>query len=270
MSRVTGYLPDGHSAADWNHATLLAQKPPKYPRIDPGQNLEMLKLVPEILDQGPIGSCVANAALSAVRLKNIVDGVEVPELGSRLLTYYLIRGYIGTEGEDSGGHCRDAFRALNKYGFCRESDYPYEPERFAAPPPAHLFRRAYDQRDPARYWRISSHGGQRVAELKAAIDAGNPIVTGAMVGQAFLDWDGTIGMACPMSVGPAAGGHAFFAAGYTDIGLICVNSWGRNWGDLGRFTIAWDSPELGDVDKLLDVWVVERAPMFSGEPRSAA
>ncbi|HEY3496148.1 MAG TPA: C1 family peptidase [Polyangiaceae bacterium] len=230
----------------------------------------MLRMVPEILDQGDIGSCVANAALGAVRLKQKVQsGERMPELGSRLLTYYLCRGYIGTEESDSGCHIRDAFRGFNQYGFCRESAYPYRTSRFAQKPPAHLFTRAFDQRDPARYWRISSHGEQRIAELKAAIDAGNPIVCGAMIGQAFLDWDGTIGMKCPMSVGAAAG-HAFFVAGYHEHGVVCVNSWGRDWGDLGRFCVAWDSPELGDADKLLDVWVVERAPQFSDEPRSAA
>lgn len=264
--RKTGWLPDPQSAADWNHAALMASRPLAAQRAE---NLDMLRLVPDILDQGNLGSCVANAALGAVRVKNRVDGIESPELGSRLLTYYLCRGYIGTEAHDSGAHIRDAFRSLNTYGFCRESAYPYRTRMFTDRPPAHLFSRAFDQRDPARYWRISSYGPQRVAELKAAIDAGNPIVCGAMIGQAFLDWDGSIGMKCPLSV-YAGAGHAFYAAGYSEVGLICVNSWGRDWGDLGRFCVSWSDKQMGSVDDLLDVWVVESAPYFSDEPRSAA
>ena len=266
MSKACGYLPDTHSASDWDHRMLLSAGLPPVR----AENLDMLRLVPEILDQGDIGSCVANAALGAIRLKQKVQsGERMPELGSRLLTYYLCRGYLGTEDSDSGAQIRDAFRSFNAYGFCRESAYPYRPGRFAQKPPAHLFTRSFDQRDPARYWRISSHGEQRIAELKAAIDAGNPIVCGAMIGQAFLDWEGTIGMTCPLSVGAAAG-HAFYLAGYHELGVVAVNSWGRSWGDLGRFCISWDNPTMGDVDKLLDIWVVEQAPSFSDDTLSAA
>lgn len=267
IQRKTGYIPDPQNAADWNHATLMASRPLAAPRVE---NLDMLRLVPDILDQLSIGSCVANATLGAVRLKNKLDGINDPELGSRLLTYYLARGYIGTTDHDSGSHIRDAFKSLNQYGFCRESAYPYQVGQFAEKPPAHLFTRSFDQRSPARYWRISSYGTQRIAELKAAIDAGNPIVCGAMLGQSFMGWEGTIGEKCPLIVGAPVGGHAFYAVAYNEVGLICVNSWGRDWGDLGRFTVSWNSKSQGCVDDLLDVWVVENAPYFSDEPRDAA
>ncbi|HEY3495296.1 MAG TPA: hypothetical protein VGK73_11445, partial [Polyangiaceae bacterium] len=70
MTRALGYIPDPHSAADWNHASLLAMRPLAAARTE---NLDMLRMVPEILDQGDIGSCVANAALGAVRLKQKVQ-----------------------------------------------------------------------------------------------------------------------------------------------------------------------------------------------------
>ena len=258
MTRALGYIPDVPSPRDWNYAILASVGR----ALARAENLDMLGKVPAMLDQGRLGSCVANAGLAAVRLKHVVDGIESPELASRLLGYYLIRGYIGTEGEDSGGHVRNLFRALNQYGFCRESDYPYETRRFAEPPPPRLFRRSFDQRTPSRYWRISSFGPQRVAELKAAIDAGNPVVCGSLIGQAFIDWDGAIGEKCPLSVG-AGPGHAFYAVAYNELGLICCNSWGDDWGDLGRFTVSWSDSKLGKVDDLLDLWVVEAAPYFS-------
>jgi C1A family cysteine protease len=77
-----------------------------------------------------------------------------------------------------------------------------------------------------------------------------------------------MGERCPLSVGAGAG-HAFYAAGYNEVGLICCNSWGRSWGDLGRFTVSWSDPKLGSIDDLLDVWVVEKAPYFSESTNAA-
>jgi len=266
-----GYRPDPHDPRDFLHSERLGA-PLQATRTE---NLDMLEHILEVLDQGPVGSCVEHGGFGAVRVKHSVSGIENPDLGARGPGYYILRGYLGTELEDSGGYIRDFFRGLNKYGFARDRDYPYDPEALAdaflrgdAPPdkpPPEFFRDAFDQRLPAVYSRITSLGSQRVAELKAAIDARNPIVFGALVGYDFLDWRGAIETPCPLNTGGLAGGHCCYAVGYNTAGLVCVNSWGAHWGDKGKFAISWDDVLRGSVDDLIDVWVVERAPYYSDE-----
>lgn len=260
MTRHFGYLPDKPDPRDFDFLARLGGTVPLMARTE---NLDMLAKVEAVLDQLTLGSCVVNAGLAAIRVKNALDGVEHPKLGSRLTAYYMLRAYIGTEGEDSGGYVRDFFRACNRYGFAPESEYPYDVKRFTDPPPPNFFRLAFDQKEPAVYSRVSSLGAQRIAELKAAIDDGMPIVGGALVGNDFLDWTGSIGIPCPLTTGGKAGGHAVYFAGYNQAGLVGVNSWGRSWGESGKFTVSWDDASRGTVDDLMDVWVVERAPYFS-------
>lgn len=268
-----GYLLDPSDTRDRDYAMALTAEE-FAPEI-----LSMVDNVAEVLDQGPVGSCVLHGGFGAVRVKHSVDGVQNPDLGARSVGYNLLRGYIGTETEDSGGYIRDFFKGVNRYGFAREKDYPYKPRELAAyfadpdrrskpppdKPPPEFFRDSFDQKEPAVYSRISSTGAARIAEFKAAINARQPIVGGAMLGWDFLDWNGSIGIACPLTTGGQAGGHAFYGVGYNPIGLVCVNSWGVRWGEGGLFTVSWNDAARGTVDDLIDVWVVERAPYYSQE-----
>jgi hypothetical protein len=88
--RRFGYIPDPLDVRDRKFATLLGSRNLSgAPQI----SVNFVQRVPEILDQGDLGSCTAQAALGAIRLKHVLDGIRSPLLASRLVTYLGNRKY---------------------------------------------------------------------------------------------------------------------------------------------------------------------------------
>lgn len=214
----------------------------------------------DVLDQGRIGSCVANAGMQALRMSHIRQGIKDPPLGSRLWGYFLARFTHGDEKNDSGTYIRAFFRVVSKAGFPDEKYWPYHPEKFAQQPPSNAYTKAHDQIAAGNlsYFRIYERGDQRLAVIRRAIAAGYPVVFGTQVTNDFLNGRASI---YDMPRGNIAGGHAMAFYGYDKDGFDVVNSWGEDWGQAGttRFTnayVAW--PQTSDL------WIVETAPKISG------
>src|SRR5690348_9312695 len=80
--------------------------------------------LPEVYDQGDIGSCTANAIAAAFDFERNKQGK--PFLTpSRLFIYYNERVIEGTVNEDSGAMIRDGIKSVVKQGVCSESEWPY-------------------------------------------------------------------------------------------------------------------------------------------------
>lgn len=265
MTRALGWRPD----------------PPKVEGETPDRNArERLRAAPvpayasnrslivEVLDQGALGSCVANAALQAVRASHRRQGVSAPPLGSRLALYYLSRAQMGETEIDGGTYLRLAFQSLNTFGFCPEDVWPYSDtgDRWKTAPSKDAYRLAYDQRAkvgrPVAYYRIYEDGFERVFAVKRALAAGYVVCFGTDVSDAFCAGDlgsGPISAPIGQSI---AGGHAMCIVGYDGDTFTICNSWGPGFGDGGycRFRadyIAWS--------KSRDFWFVEAAPPFAAE-----
>ena len=81
MTRALGYKRDPHSSADLAFAISgYAAELPK--------SADLSDLVPNVLDQGQLGSCVANAGMQAIRMSQIREGAKNPPLGSRPATSF--------------------------------------------------------------------------------------------------------------------------------------------------------------------------------------
>jgi hypothetical protein len=99
------------------------------------------------LDQGGLGSCGPNTADECIMEDQIKQGL-VLESASRLFIYYITRLLMGTIPQDSGVNNRTMLKALNKYGFCKESLWPYsdDPVKFRQQPPQACFDAAVANR----------------------------------------------------------------------------------------------------------------------------
>jgi C1A family cysteine protease len=256
-----GYIPDPPKATDWPFkATFLGAAPVA---------ASLSAHIVSVLNQGSLGSCVAQAGFQAIRMRQLLQGAAAPPLGSRLFGYWFARAVNHMTKVDSGTHIRSFFEVLNTFGFPAEAFWPYvdadtgaDTDPFRMRPPTAAIHAAYDFRSPTVYRRVAA-GRDAPNAVRRAIAAGFPVVFGCDVGRDFVkgnveDWGHPI---YPPLMDDVMGGHAMTIVGYDDSkgvrgGFDVLNSWGRKWGLDGR---CWFSADY--VAEARDIWVVERAPM---------
>ena len=86
--------------------------------------------------QGNLGSCTS-MALNAVVSHNLTNFI-----GSGLFLYYNERLEEKTINHDSGAMLSTGVFALQKYGICQETSWPYLIEKFREMPTANCYREA--------------------------------------------------------------------------------------------------------------------------------
>jgi hypothetical protein len=258
MKRGLGWLPDlqrgPNQRGDWTFGSQIAKMsaPPPIPQAHSNR-----RLVLDVLDQGPLNTCVPCAGFQAIRMAAVRQGAKTPLLGARLFAYYLARSAVGQAKYDGGISFRSFFWALHQYGFIAERDFMwgYDVERVNEAPPTAAYQRAYDLRSPTRYWAIEQDA-QRIELVKRAIATGYGVCIGLMVDQDFLDWrvDPTTPLD-PPSAANLSVGHAMLLEGYDGDAFTVVNSWGKGFGNEGRCLISAEY-----VNDAPAIWVVEQAP----------
>ena len=72
-------------------------------------------------DQGPIGSCTANALCTSFKLQTPAGPQFDP---SRLFLYYVERSMSNLIGQE-GAYLDDGYNTLKNTGICKESTWPY-------------------------------------------------------------------------------------------------------------------------------------------------
>lgn len=219
--------------------------PRSLPSLPPRRSLR--SKVSGVFDQGPLGSCTANAVASMMRFVERRQGERSVPL-SRLFIYYYTRQIEGTLMEDSGAYLRSTLKVVANVGAPPERLWPYHIERFRDAPPEGLDDDALEHQ-AIQYMRVPRH----LQSMQACIAEGFPFVFGFAVHESF----GRVG---PDGVAPAPqpgeailGWHAVTCTGYANTlyggtgGFLCLNSWGKGWGDDGFFTLPYGM--------LLDPWV---------------
>jgi C1A family cysteine protease len=200
-----------------------------------------------VLDQGRLGSCVANAcsgALSALQKRQF--GGEWPL--SRLLLYYEGRKIENTIQSDSGLMVRDAFKVLSKVGAAHENLHPYDIAKFTKKPPAKAYTDAR-KHTAIRYEAVNVDP----TSVRQAIAGGFVVVVGFSVLASFVTQQvaQTGVMPMPQPGEQVLGGHCVYLFGYDDgrQAFICRNSWSADWGMGGNFVMPYQfvSPQyMGD------------------------
>ncbi len=247
------------SADDWSAEEVL--------KVGPAPERASLAHHVHIIDQGGLGSCVANAALQAIRISHLQQGSDpaFTPFGSRLFVYFFARALHGATNVDSGTWLRALYEMVNRFGFPPETAWPYSDDTsFMAPftrmPSKAAVRLAFDQRGPAEYRRIYDQSYARVDAVKRAIAQGFAVTFGTDVSNDFVTdrFDASSPLDPPR--GDVAGGHAMCIVGYDGDVFTVANSYGERWGDRGFFCMSPDY--LADV-RTRDLWIVQQAPIFS-------
>jgi C1A family cysteine protease len=228
-----GWIPDLPDQRDH----LFAAAPPVLSQLPAAMDLR--GGCPPVYDQGPLGSCTANAIAGAIEFDQLKEKLPDAFEPSRLFIYYNERVIEGTVDTDSGAQIRDGVKSVATTGYCPEqADWPYDIAAFATPPSPQAFA------DAAKH-KIVSY--QRVVrdlnQMKGCLAAGYPFVFGFSVYESFES--AAVGQSGHVSMpGPSeslVGGHAVVAVGYDDANgwFVVRNSWGPKWGLAGYFTMPY-------------------------------
>jgi len=202
--------------------------------------LNLYRVIPKqqinILDQGQLGSCVANAfALNISYITKNTNNL------CRLLLYALCRIKDNNPlSNDAGTSIRSAGSSIFKYGTCQEEIYPYNSVNVAnykSLPPLVAFKNSNTFKSFS--YTFVSQGSNYLNNIKAVLNNYNvPIIFGFMVYESFMSESvaktGLIHMP-DLKKERMQGGHAMNIIGYDDDKklFICANSWGVGWGDKG-------------------------------------
>ncbi len=205
-------------------------------------------------DQGPIGSCTANAVVGLVEyFERRAFGKHID--ASRLFLYKATRDLLHWTG-DTGAYLRSTIGALALFGVPPEEYWPYKIASFDAEPTAFCFAFANDYR-AISYYRLDDAGttpAGLVTKIKADLAAGLPCVFGFTVYSSIAQAAKSGRIPYPSKGEKVLGGHAMLVIGYDDNmtivnqstgattkgALLIRNSWGPSWGDHGYGAIPYE------------------------------
>ena len=161
-----------------------------------------------IEDQGPLGSCTANAVTGLVEyFERRAHGNHID--GSRLFLYKATRELIHAKG-DTGAYLRSTIGALALFGIPPEEYWPYNVKTFDAEPSAFCYAFAQDFK-AISYYRLDDAGTKPPAlltRIKANLAAGLPSVFGFTVYSSISQAAKTGRIPYPSKGEKVVGGHA--------------------------------------------------------------
>jgi len=222
---------------DLNYSKIQKVKSTSLPsKVD----LRTTKYVPEIIDQGQLGSCTANATSNALRFllkkEKLVDWQP-----SRLYIYWFSRFLEGTTDSDSGCVIRDVMKSIHTYGACDEKLLPYNINKFKQRPNNNCVRQATPHTKDFKYFTVNNDTNS----IKSCLAEGYPVVFGFDVYSSFESKEVAESGVVPMpntENEELLGGHCVSIYGYDDSNktYIVMNSWGSLWGDKGFCYMPYD------------------------------
>jgi C1A family cysteine protease len=226
-------------------------RPPGPPLPDLGVPLpsaaDLRPLCPPVLDQGSIGSCVANALCEAMEF--LERRVSSAKMFSRLYLYYWARVLNGClPNVDAGLVIPFAVDVLNQRGVPYEESWPYDDpaNRFRLRPPIEADVEA------GKHRALLTFSCPNLFTIRASLSQGFPVVFGMDLPLSFGD-AGSTGILTSLGEEGFGGGHSMLIIGYDDAkvcgkhtgALLVRNSWSERWGDQGNVWVPYDFVRKG-------------------------
>jgi C1A family cysteine protease len=213
--------------------------------------------IPEIFDQGSVGTCVAcaTAYYDKTFQERREHGWSTAPLSHRFSPMFIYSQRNDHSG-DNGMTVREAMKIVNQEGVCTLADMPYREDAIDIAPTARQVKAARPFRSRS-FARIGS-----IFEAESYL-AENCFVAGLLVHESFMDAPrGRIPM--PRQGDPFVGGHALCVVGFDRRRGVFrfANSWGPAWGEGGFGTIGYDV----FMALLMDAWGMVDAPDDAARP----
>lgn len=196
----------------------------------------------EVKNQKSVSSCVAHA-LSTILEYHAKNRNKL----STNFIYGIRKELFNQEGK--GMYLRDACKIATNYGDPLESDCPGNteiPEVYDIASKTLKNERAMKYAEDYKtksYYLCKSND-----EIKYALVNYGPILASL---KWYKDYKVTNGILTGGNV-KNYGYHAIVIYGYNEQGFLCQNSWGKSWGDRGRFILPY-SIKLAEARGLIDV-----------------
>jgi hypothetical protein len=201
----------------------------------------------EVEDQGDIGSCVANGLLGS--LETIMKRNNVPEDYSRMALYNMTKAYSGRLGEE-GLYTRNAYKVASRDGVCFEDDYPYDKDLDNVKPPKDIYEesalRLVDRYEFVKKPLQPATVIDIVHNIRSCLQEGLTVEIAFPVTPSIYDLTGPWKQHQYLPEhkdNRAVGGHLVRVVGCSMIHsrLLCLNSWGEEYGDGGYFGLGFAS-----------------------------
>jgi cathepsin K len=221
-------------------------QPPKVQKLP--TLIDLSSFLPNVRDQGRVGSCVGFGVGSAVGSQAYWWGAFT-EWYSPTWIYNGARIIEGSLTQDVGCSPRNALDYLVKTGNLLEHDWPYNSEMVDKNMPSETqYKEAIFYKNFV-YFRVVDG----VEGLKASLSDDHCLAIG---GPWFNKWFSPVdGMLSEVSsTDDVAGGHETILYGYDDERAVFFgqNSWGLGWGRAGRYMLPYSSiqvfKQLGGYD----------------------
>lgn len=200
--------------------------------------------MPEVKNQGKVGSCVAHAISTVIEYHSRKYGDD----NRPMSVGYIYGNRKNTTHTGEGMITRDAVAVTCEYGDVPHELFPYNrevPEIITKfnDDIDELYNFGYPQRFSS-YYRITNDN-----EAKATLMKGNPIVMTMTWYEDIRVIDGVM----TTKMEKQTGGHCMVIYGWNETGWLVQNSWGTGWGTKGRVIIPYDIPireKYGIIDEI--------------------
>lgn len=193
-----------------------------------------LENLPKIKDQYFINSCAAHSASSVLEWLNQKETGEYRELSTG-----FIYGMQGVEFDrfDTHMYLRDACKIMLKYGDCLQETVPFNVEM------PECYRRLAemlndDIYNEAAICKIKAYAKcMNDNDVKYALMNYGPVIMAIKWSEQYEVFNNGV-----IHFDPEAkyGYHAVMAYGFNEVGWLCQNSFGSDWGKGGRFILPYN------------------------------